>query len=206
MRHTARYLAAMLMAVAAVGLGTAQDTPRPRPGGGGFGGPGPGGIMAVVGNKDVQDAVKITDEQKEKLGEVGKKIRETMMAKMKDVPREQYREKMAAIQADVTKEVETALADVLKPEQVTRIKQISVQSMGLRAFSNETVVSALKLTDDQKGQIKEIADDAQKDMRDLFEASGIKPGERPDADKTEALRKKTDVVRKDAFEKAAKSL
>jgi Spy/CpxP family protein refolding chaperone len=207
MRSAARYMAAGLMAVAAVGLSTAQDTPRQRPGGG-FGGPGGGGggIMSVAGNKAVQEEVKITDEQKEKLTEAGKKIRETMMAKMKDVPRDQFREKMASIQADVNKEAETALAEVLKPEQVTRIKQISVQSLGLRAFTNEAVVTALKLTDDQKAQIKEIADEAQKDSRDLFEAAGIKPGERPDADKMEALRKKTEIVRKDAFEKAAKAL
>ena len=60
------------------------------------------------------------------------------------------------------------LADVLKPEQAKRLKQIEVQAAGLAAFSKDDVQTALKLTDAQKASVKTAADDMQKDIQDLF--------------------------------------
>jgi hypothetical protein len=50
------------------------------------------------------------------------------------------------------------LAEVLKPEQASRLKQIELQLEGLRALTNKEVALALKLTDDQKSQVKKLFD------------------------------------------------
>ena len=196
MRTTMRSLAAAAFAVAVVGLTTAQDQPR-RPGGfgGGPGGGFGGGPTALLMNKDVQEDVKITDEQKTKLQEWAKENGAKMREKMQDAFKGGGdREKMAAAMAEMNKEVYKEIATVLDEKQVKRLKQIEVQAAGVRAFSQPDVVAALKLTDDQKSKLKDINDEYRKDMQDL--AGG---NSRPDASKMAALRKET-------FEKAANVL
>jgi hypothetical protein len=87
----------------------------------------------------------------------------------------------------VSEETLKALADVLKPEQLTRLKQIEVQQAGERAFTRPGVQAALKLTDGQKEQIKALTEDAAKQRRELFQG-GNAQGSR---DKMTALRKET---------------
>lgn len=213
MRISRRFLAAGAALVLATGAGLAQDNPRPggnRPGSGpgmmGFGS-GPAGLLM---NEAVRADVKVTEEQATKLktwaDENRGKMREKMQEAMKDVPREQMREKMAAVTAEMNKEVYKELGEVLKPEQVKRLKQIGVQAAGLAAFRQAEVQEALKLTADQKSKIQSISEEADKDRRELFTSAGFAPGQRPDPEKMQAVQKKVAAVSKEAFEEAEKSL
>lgn len=126
---------------------------RQRPGGG-------GGLL--LANKSVQDELKLTKDQKEKVNEVSKKAQEKIAAALKDVPRDQRREKMAAVMKEVNEENKKALAGVLKDDQQKRYKQIQTQVRGIRAFGDPEIQKALNLTDEQKTSIKEISEGIQK--------------------------------------------
>ena len=79
-----------------------------------------------------------------------------------------------------------------------RLKQIVLQQEGLRAFTNEDVQSALKLTDDQKTKFKDIADTYRKDMTALRPAAGTRPSD-DDRAKMTALTKETMTKAKDVL-------
>ena len=68
--------------------------------------------------------------------------------------------------------VEKAVPDILKADQVKRLDQLKVQAAGLQAFAKDDVVTALKLTDDQKDKIKTLSDDAAREMRELRQGGG----------------------------------
>jgi hypothetical protein len=90
--------------------------------------------------------------------------------KMMDVPMEEQMAKRPAVIAELNKGLWKEIDTVLKQEQTTRVKQIYVQAMGVRAFTNPDVVAKLKLTDDQKGKIKEITDEFTMKQGEIFRA------------------------------------
>ena len=49
-----------------------------------------------------------------------------------------------------------AFGEFLKPEQITRLKQISYHTRGARAFTDPEVAKKLNLTDAQKSEIQTI--------------------------------------------------
>lgn len=200
MRTKMRYLTAATFAVAAIGL--AAQAQQPRGGRGGMGG-GMGGPAQIVASPAVQDEIKLTDDQKAKLKDWGKDYMAKAMEKMKDL-RDLSPEERTTKMAEMNKDVYKELATVLDEKQVKRVKQISYQAQGMRAFSSPEVQDAVKLTDDQKAKVKDIADEQQKDMRELFS------GGRPDQTKMAALQKegmeKVTKVLTDDQQKAWKDL
>src|SRR5258708_1427739 len=149
-----------LAVVALVAAPALAQRQRPGGGGGGFGG---GNLLT---NKSVQEELKLTKDQKEKVDELGKKNAALIQEKMKDVPREERREKMAAVMKEVNEANKKALGSILKDDQQKRYKQIQVQVMGIRAFSNPDTQKALNLTEEQKTSIKEISEGIQKKVAD----------------------------------------
>lgn len=138
-------------------------------GGGMFGGG--AGVTQLVTNKSVQEELKVTDEQKEKLTtwsrDAGAKLREKMGELFTPGERPdpaKTQEIMAKISAEQMDEV----GKVLKDDQTKRLKQIMLQIQGIAAFRTKPVEEALKLTDDQKSTIKEIADAMQAERREAF--------------------------------------
>ena len=157
-----------------------------QPGGFGRGGGG-GGPTGLVNNKAVQEDLKLTEDQVTKVREwskdFGKKRFEIMQDKgidfkdFKSFNTPEGREKMAEVNAFVNKEAYKELGDVLKKEQIDRLKQIDLQQQGVNAFSTEEVASSLKLTDMQKTSVKGILGDFQKESREIrTEAGGGKGG------------------------------
>jgi hypothetical protein len=88
-----------------------------------------------------------------------------------------------------------ALADALSPEQLKRLKQIQLQQRGLRAFQDPEVQTALKMTDDQKEKVKTIAEDSDKDRRELFKGAVGGGGNR------EEMMKKITAYNKEVMDK-----
>ena len=155
----------------------------------GFGGFG-GGFGKGGGNgKD------LTDEQKEK----GAKMLEKVQA-LKDVPEDQLEAKIReTFKEEIegpTKEVEK----ILKPEQLTRLKQIARQQGGPGAYLKLENVGDLKVTDEQKKKLKDINDELQKDVGELRRgAGGGKGGFGPVPPE---MREKMTALTKEANEKA----
>ena len=184
-----------------------------QPGGGfGFGGrPGPAQLVA---NKAVQEDLKLTDEQVEKVKTWGKEYQDKVMADMKgkladlkDATKEERAEKLAAWSTENNKTAYKALGEVLKPEQIKRLKQIEVQANGVTSFQNADVVAALKLTDSQKSTIKGVVTDYNKDVQEIRTAAGIGgKGAKVDPDKRAEADKKIDKLRKEAMAKVEDAL
>lgn len=170
--------AALVLAAAALLVPAAlaqQDQQRQRRGRGGFG----GGVARLLENKDVQKELKLTDEQAEKAEKIAKDDADKHkddFAKLQDVPMEERFAKAQELQHQVTSETLKDLGDTLKPEQISRLKQIMLQQRmrspfggGVAVFLDPEVQKELKLTDKQKDDLKTMADDARKEAREIFQ-------------------------------------
>ncbi|MCE9554469.1 MAG: hypothetical protein K8T91_13970 [Planctomycetes bacterium] len=141
-------------------------------------------LTGLLAQESVQKELKLTEEQIKTAKELGVKQRESFGG-LRDLPAE---ERMTKIQERI-KENEKALAGVIGGEQMTRLKQISLQTRGVIAFSDPTVVTALTLTDEQKDKIKAIQEEA-RTARGEF-----------NREKPEESRAKIEAARKAAAEK-----
>lgn len=173
-----------------------------QPPGGGRGGMGMGmGMMGspgqLVRNTGVQKELKLSDEQIKKVKDVTAQIREKHqeeLQSLRSMDQEERREKGPAIMRAINEETEKALGEILKPEQMNRLKQISLQQRGAQAFTEPKVQEELKLTDDQKDKIKTINEDAQKEAREIFQ-SGQGGGD------FQEIMKKMNTLRSETFDK-----
>ena len=177
--------------------------------GGGFGG---GDLtMSVLTNTALQEELKLTDKQKEDLKAVAEKQTKAFADardKFKDLKGDftKIREFVAEIQADLKKEVDK----ILTAEQKKRLKQISVQQLGMNAFNDpeakgrfplseaqkdlmKEVQEALKLTDQQKSSLKGITTDYAKERTELFKGAKSKEAFETATAKSEKLQKEAMV-------------
>src|SRR5262249_28377356 len=65
-----------------------------------------------------------------------------------------------------------ALSGILNEKQLKRLKQIELQQRGASAMQEANVVDALKLTEEQQGDIKTILADSKKEMAELLKGGG----------------------------------
>jgi hypothetical protein len=170
-----RFARALMVGVLGAGL-VAMLGAQPGGLGGGFGFGGGGSPTFLVQNKAVQDELKMTEAQVTKIQEWGKEF----FSKQREIFEKEgiefgkggftpeMREKLAAVNVKVTKVAYKDLEGILKPEQVERVKQISRQAAGVTAFQDAEVAEKLKLTDQQKGSIKGIVAEFQKDQQEVL--------------------------------------
>jgi hypothetical protein len=168
---------ALTVGLVAVLAGTASaQRQRGGQGRGGFGGGfGGGGVGFLISNEAVQKELKMDKDQADKATEAVKKVREKHaddFSKLRDVPQDERRAKMQELGKEVNEETLKAVGEVLKPEQLTRLKQIELQRASFAAFTRPDVQEALKLTTEQKEKVKTITDEANKDIRALRGAGG----------------------------------
>ncbi len=179
MRGTRFLVAGALLALGVTAVVNAQP-------GGGFG-RGGGGVTQLVTNKAVQAELKMSEEQVDKLKGWGREFMTKSFEIMKDKGVEfgkgggggkgggfspEMQEKMAEAMSEINKVAMKELGEVLKEEQVTRLKQIQVQQQGINAFVNTDIAETLKLTDSQKTSIKGIMGDFQKESREIRTEGG----------------------------------
>jgi hypothetical protein len=158
MRGVLKLTLMVCLALGLTGIALAQR------GGMGFG----GGLGFLAQNPSVQKEIKVTDEQKNKLKEAVDKVREDHkddFGKLRDLSQED-RQKFMKTFGDAT---EKAIGKILDDKQMKRLRQIGLQQQGAFAFQSAELQSKLKLTDDQKGKIKTINEEAGQKMRDLFQ-------------------------------------
>ena len=203
MRHLTKLLLTAGLAVAFVSITLAQQGR-----GGGFG---QLTETALLANKSVQDELKLTDAQKEKLT----KINEKYQADVKDAGKD----KDARTKANETRD--TAVAEVekdLKAEQKKRLMQIFVQvntnppmvggggkGGGFRignpliVFTSTDVQKELKLTPDQTSKITKLVTDTDADVKEV--RKGL--GKQATKEERDEANKKVETLHKDAMEKIA---
>lgn len=211
MRAT-RFGLAVVLATGMVGIVSAQ------PGGGfGFGGFGGNDTAALVlTNKALQEELKITDTQKEKFKEASdkqteatKKVFEGMKDKFTDAKgdKDKFKEIMEDMQkeqAKITTNTRKVIDAELTADQKKRLKQISVQVLGLNVFKDpeakakagggfggfggfggtsdaqkalmKEVQESLNLSAAQKTSIKAAVAEFEKDQTEIYKEAGINPG------------------------------
>jgi hypothetical protein len=131
---------------------------------------GPGDISTLVREPAVQDELKLSDKQKEKLRDLNSTIddkrRTAFQSSMRDMMNNggpgpvdpATREMMARTQAELRTENEQALAQILEPKQTARLKQIALQQEGLLAVTREEIADKINLSIPQREAIHEILD------------------------------------------------
>jgi Spy/CpxP family protein refolding chaperone len=151
---------------------------QPRQGGRGRGGQGRGGFN-LLANADVQKELKITDEQKQKIEDLTKKLQDKFgpeFRKLQDLSQDEQREKRGELMRKQQEETNKGAAEILNADQVKRYKQIQFQSrmrfMGPGVLNDAEVQKHLNLNDDQKDKIKTISEDYTKDVREIFQGGG----------------------------------
>lgn len=160
-----------------VGLACAQPPGPPR-GARGGGPPGGGGMGRLLQSEEVRGELELLDEQVEKL----RKIEEDVRTEMRDLFRnarrgggEGGREEMRARAEELRKSVEEKVENVLSTQQLERLKQINAQVMidrgGARALMGGPLAEELNLSDEQKSQMREKAQELQAEMQKKIEAA-----------------------------------
>ena len=164
--RTIRMMTLAMCAAALIG-----GTARAQQGRGGMGMMGGGGNLYA--NKSVQQELKLTSEQSEKLtamaAEMNKKRTEAM-EKFADLDQAERRTKQQELARTMGAESQKEVAKILKPEQLKRLNQIQVQTAGVGAFTNmPRVETALKLTDEQKTKITTITQELGDERRTIMQ-------------------------------------
>jgi len=93
---------------------------------------GPRMMLFLLNNPQVQQELKLTEEQRDKVSALGEQLREKFRGLGQELRGLSPEEREKRVQA-VNEEVEKELAKVLKKEQLQRLKQIALQVEGLAA-------------------------------------------------------------------------
>ncbi len=153
----------------------------------------------LLPNKGVQEELKLTDMQKEKIKSVLQDVNGKYKDDLKSAFENKDTEKQAKLRKERAADIHKGLDGVLKPEQEKRLHQIviqaGVQMVGPGALRAERVEKALKLSDQQKEQVKAESEALMKEGDELRKDAG------KDKDKRKEVREKMQTKTKEAFEK-----
>ncbi|HEY3964961.1 MAG TPA: Spy/CpxP family protein refolding chaperone [Planctomycetaceae bacterium] len=143
---------------------------RGRGGAGGGGGFGMMGSLQLLGIPQVQKELKLSDDQIAKIKVIADA---NQPAGGRRGGGQQATDEERAERRKKAEEAGNQAVALLNDEQATRFKQVRIWVEGTRALtSDETVAKQLNLTDDQKGALKTIADEAAKKQREQFAQGG----------------------------------
>lgn len=170
MKNVVRHLT-LAIATAAI---LAAPAMAQRPGGPGQGGPGrlggqfgmQGGLVQTLNMPPVVEELKLSEEQVAEARTMAEQVRSDLMSRMQesreqfaDLSPEERRERMESILREMDESTQEKLKELLEADQMSRLLQIQVQQLGLRAFANPRIQSALKLDDEQKATITKLEED-----------------------------------------------
>ena len=193
----------MFRTMLGLGLVAMLAAPAAAQQGRGFGRFGGGGNLAqLLANSGVQKELKLEDQQVEKAKELAEKISAKMREareSLQGLDQDEQRTKRQELNREINATTLKAVGEFLKPEQVARLKQISLQVRGVQAFSDPEIQKKLNLTDSQKSDIQAIGQESMEGARGLF-SQDQSPEER------QAAMKKITELRKQALTKVEAKL
>jgi hypothetical protein len=193
---------ALVLGVAAL---LASPALAQQPGGRGMFGGG-GGISFLLQNKSVQEELKLDKDQIDKITDALKKFRDEHKDEYDKASfrnQDTKPEEKAEINKKLAEGSTKVVSDLIKPDQMKRVQQIAKQQLGVGVFNDADAQKTLKLTDDQQKDLKALAEDTQKDVREIMQGARDAFG---DQAKMAELRKKTAAITADAMDKATKML
>jgi hypothetical protein len=177
--------------------------------GGGFsgGGRGPGGgidKLTLASAKPIQEELKLGEDELFFVAQLTEDFRADSRElfagiDFRSLSEEDRRAKFGELgkkRAELVKESEKGLTELLTEAQSKRLDEIALQLMGVRALANEDVAKKLKMTSDQKKGVEDASKAADDERRKMFEemraADGAGGGFEGMREKMEESRKKSD--------------
>ena len=152
---------------------------------------------------EVQKELSITDEQRKELRQELATLRPEGggdRGGLRDLSEDERRERMEAMRAqmeEVAKKSDAAIAKVLMPEQVKRLKELQLQRQGVAALGRPDVSEKLSLTDEQKTKIREALEAGRPDFSAFGNLRDASEDERRKA--MEEMRAKREKAEADAM-------
>jgi hypothetical protein len=116
------------------------------------------GDVLLLTQQDVLDDLRVSPEQVPKLSALLQGMHghfDKMRHKFESGPKPSWPEFRTKL-AELAKQNQTALAEILSDSQRMRLRQIGRQQHGLRVFKDPEMVEALALTDEQKFEVENI--------------------------------------------------
>jgi hypothetical protein len=117
--------------------------------------------LRLLTQKSVQDDLKMTSDQVQKLTAAFKKMR-----KLRDDAEDQGKKLDFP---ELMKINDQLVKDIVTPEQNKRLQQIRLQIGGPRAFADPALAKELKITEAQATKLKALAEDARKQIQKAFD-------------------------------------
>lgn len=131
--------------------------------------------LSVLPN--IQSELDLTEDQKVKINEATARMRTSIREMQLDIRNLSHEERQAKLEEinmktqTVAQETKKTFEDILRPEQLKRLKGIALQMAGVSALSDKDVQQNLKLSGDQVAKIKVANDDLATKMGELFSKS-----------------------------------
>ncbi len=149
-----------------------QQRPPARPPGadrgrGWFGSPRANQELYLLAHKSVQEDLKLSEDQVRQVRQVGARRREAFQ-KLRYLSPAEWRPTLEALG-----DPEKTLAEILRPDQARRLRQIALQHRGPESHDPE-VVRALQLTAEQRERLRAIQEEAHRSVRAAYFA-GMRP-------------------------------
>ncbi len=167
-----------------------------------------GGGMQMLTIPEVQQELKMTPDQINKVQSKSQEVRQATMELMREAggpqafqemsqeERQQLMDKMQAIQ-------KKAISEILNADQQKRYHQLELQQMGVMAFGRKEVREALKLTPDQGEKMQEIQRGQMQAMREAMQ--GVDFQNMTDEDRR-AMQVKMEALQKATYDRCVQVL
>ena len=194
-----RWQGSLLLGVACLAAVQAQAAEGARRG------PGMGGrdsLMGLLAMEQVQKELKLTAEQSAKVQEVVEKLRAEMREQLASLgesqDRQQRRAAMAKVRDQFDAKLREQLGDTVPREQMRRLYGIRLQVRAVAdSLASERLAERLKLTDEQRAKVAQIAKDMEGKQSEVYSSMGDL-----NEDQRREAREKLLKIRSDADEKA----
>lgn len=135
---------------------------------------GGGNLLQLARREDVAKELNLTSDQKTKLDDLQQSMREEMRAQFQSSGGnagggQPDQAAMQKVFQDMQEKQKTAMAGILSVDQMTRLKELSIQRQGNNAIMDPDIQTALGLSADQKSKIKDLQDKQMEAMQAVME-------------------------------------
>ena len=137
-------------------------------------------LCMFVSDEKIHKELVLDEKQVRELAVLVATTRDRMKATSESVSAEtsrKARRDAPEIEKTFTKETGKAIAEVLTPKQLARLKQISLQAGTVSAFLDPSVKAALKLDEEQVRDLQAIHDEARRTIQREVRAGKLRRGE-----------------------------
>lgn len=130
----------------------------------------------LLANDGVKKDIKLTDKQDNKVRKIVREVVDKYEPEFRKAEGDREKLKLGLDSTQETRErLNKALPDILSPKQLKRLDQIQIQVNGIASFKRPDVQKKLKLTDEQKAEIRKIGDGLKQDVAEVLKDASTAP-------------------------------